>query len=117
MQDILTNDELPDGFRYPKEHLRLFDQRLTNLYPWVLLYGDELRTTFSGLKRRYPKRVLIPIAARVDCDDVACWEIDRPGNVVVIHDFASAGFEQKREFESIWDWLKYVIDEMAEFEP
>jgi hypothetical protein len=55
-------------------------------------------------------------AVRQDNDDVACWDIDQ-ANAVVVHDFASPGFEQRREFPGFYDWLRQAIEDLIEFDP
>ena len=49
------------------------------------------------MKKRYPNRKLIPFAKRVDNDDTACFEIGKGSKVQLIHDFASEGFEQRKD--------------------
>ena len=36
--------------------------------------------------------------------------------VFVIHDFASAGYEDEGSFETTWDWFRSAIDEMIEWD-
>jgi hypothetical protein len=47
--------------------------------------------------KRYPDRELVLFAVRQDNDDVACWDLDQ-GNVAVVHDFSSPGFERRAEY-------------------
>lgn len=96
---------------------RLLDQGLANLTPWHLMTDSEMTERVAGLKRRYPERELWPFARRQDRDDVACWEKGQPREVVVIHDFASAGYEQRQRYGSFWDWFRSAIEDMIEFEP
>ncbi len=117
MERLLKEDELPDWFDYPHELLRIVNQEIIDLDPWIILQGDQLRTRFDGIKNRYPSRALVPFARREDNDDVACWDKDYPGKVVIIHDFASSGYEQKEEFENFWDWFRSAIEVMIEYEP
>ena len=58
-----------------------------------------------GIRNRFPNRKLISFAKRCDCDDVACFEIEKPGKVEIIHDFCDPGWEQRGEYDSFWDWL------------
>jgi hypothetical protein len=94
MAELLSIADLPEGFGYPLEFVRVVELGLTQLEPWWVLEGDRLRTRYRGLRERYPSRTLVPFALRQDCDDVACFELNRPG-VVIIHDFASPGWEQR----------------------
>jgi len=92
--DLLRADELPTGFTYPGAFLRAVGRGLTDLGPWWVLRGDQLRSRMRGLQERYPGRMLVAFARREDNDDVACWEAGGGGKVIVIHDFASDGWLQ-----------------------
>jgi hypothetical protein len=37
--------------------------------------------------------------------------------VVVIHDFASPGYENKQEYNDFWAWFREAIEVMIEYEP
>ena len=44
----------------------------------------------------------------MDCDDVACFDVQKQAekpSVVIIHDFASSGWEMRSEFEDFEQWL------------
>lgn len=117
MADLLTTEELPVGFWYPPSFARIVELGLTNLEPWHILEGAELRERRSGLKRRFPSRDLVPFARRQDTDDVACWEPeDRGGRVVVIHDFASPGWEDRAEYDGFHEWLRQAVEDLIDFE-
>ena len=75
MADLLSLADLPDGFSYPPEFVRVVELGLTNLEPWWIMSGGPLRDRHAGLARRYPQRVLVPFARRQDNDDVACWDV------------------------------------------
>lgn len=62
------------------------------------------------MRKRYPNRRLIPFARR---DDIACFEIGKGNKVQLIHDFASESFEQKNEFEDLWAWVEFAVQEMV----
>lgn len=61
---------------------------------------------YNGMKERYPNRKLIPFAKRTDNDDTACFEIGKEGTIQLIHDFATEGFEQRKEFWIFGNGLK-----------
>lgn len=115
--EVLATFHLPKWVNAPAPFHRLLDQSLTDLTPWHLMSPTEMAQRLSGLQRRYPSRELCPFARRQDNDDVACWEGGRPGEVVVIHDFASAGREDRQRYTSFWDWFRSAIEDMIEFEP
>jgi hypothetical protein len=92
--------------------LLLIELGIVKFAPWYVLDSKLAQLRYEGLQRRYPGRRLFAFAARLDNDDIACWEDSRPGHVLVIHDFASEGFAEKKEFLSFWDWFRAAIDEM-----
>ena len=112
----MESKELLDNFTYPSDFMRIVDQNLTDLDPWSILFGDLLKVRSSGLKLRYPYRSVVPFAQRCDNDDVACFEEGIPGKVIIIHDYASQGWEGRQSFDSFWDWFKQAIDDMIEYE-
>ena len=112
---LLTESELPTWFKYPREFLRVYGQGLLDFDPWVVLQGDQLRRRFRGLKERYPNRELVPFARREDKDDVACWSKGST-RIIVIHDFASPGYEDGEEFETFWDWLRSAVEATIEYD-
>ena len=111
---LLDQATLPTGFHYPPLILRLFDLDLTNLEPWWLLDGDLLRVRYEGLRKRYPGRVLVPFAVREDRDDVACLHVT--GEVEIVHDFASPGYERRQRFGDAGGWLRQAIQDLIDFE-
>jgi len=116
MTELLAIDDLPAGFNYPREFVRLVGLGLTNLEPWWIVGGEVLRQRHIGLHERYPARSLVPFAVRQDCDDVACWDVDRPGHVVLIHDYASAGAELEAEYDDFTTWFRAAIEDLLEWD-
>ena len=52
-----------------------------------------------------------------DNDDVACWDLRRdPQQVVVIHDFADPGWEHRSEYPTFYAWLRQAIEDLIEFD-
>jgi hypothetical protein len=115
MADLLSTDDLPEGFEYPHEFVRVVELGLTNIEPWWIIDGDRLRNRFLGLRERYPERSLVPFAVRQDNDDVACWDT-KVGNVAIVHDFASQGYEHHREFAEFYAWFRQAIEDFIEFD-
>ena len=112
---LLTAEELPPRFEYPKLLLRMVDARLKYLEPWFILEGDLLRQRYQGLKDRFPGRLLVPFAARQDCDDIACWS-SAPPKVHVVHDFAKEGWQDRGSFDDINAWLRAAVDDFIQFD-
>ncbi len=107
---LLKEDELPKWFKYPEEFLRLVESEIFLIEPWQILEGKWLRVRLEGLKKRYPDRDLIPFYRCLANDDVACWEKSKPGAVVIVHDFASLGWESRDEFSNFWDWFRSIVE-------
>ena len=113
--ELLSIDDLPPDFEYPKEFIRVVELGLTNLEPWWIVQGQLLRDRFQGIQKRHPDRKLVLFAVRQDNDDVACWDLDQ-GNVVVVHDFSSPGFERRAEFPGFSEWLRQAVEELIAFQ-
>lgn len=115
MVDLLGPADLPSGFSYPREFLRVVALGVIDLEPWRVLDGDRLATRAAGLRNRYRERILVPFAERIDNDDVACWDIDRD-RVAIVHDFAGPGWEHVAEFADFYDWLRQAVDDLIEYD-
>lgn len=117
LAELLSLSDLPDEFTYPASFVRVVELGLTDLEPWQILVGDQLRRRYHGLATRFPDRRLIPFARRQDNDDVACWDLDEGDDrVVIIHDFASRGWENRAEFPNFYSWLRSAIEDLIEFD-
>jgi hypothetical protein len=105
------------GFELPSGYFRVFELGLTNLEPWRFLAVEEFAVRYSGMASRYPNRLAIPFAQRQDNDDVACIVVDSNdhvrNHVLIVHDFASRGWEVNVDLESFWDWFIFAIKEMV----
>jgi hypothetical protein len=113
---MLDYTDLPAGFSYPALFVRVVELGLTNLEPWRFLEDEFLRGRHLGLIDRYPSRRLVPFARRQDNDDVACWDLAE-GGIVIIHDFASPGYELRARLPNFSAWLRMAIDDLIEFSP
>jgi hypothetical protein len=108
---LLHDGEIPVWFTYPKPYLRMLRQDLVNLRPWKILEKDAVQVRSSLLERLYPKRVLMPFAARQDNDDIACWFKEGGESVIVIHAFAVPGWEVVKEYPTTRDWFQDAVQE------
>ncbi|WP_316228459.1 hypothetical protein [Bradyrhizobium sp. SZCCHNR1039] len=99
---IVPEAERPSWLQYPRSYRRLVAQGLVDLSPWHVMECQRVITHFRGLAQRYPKRELFPFAYRQDDDDVACWARSLGEKVVVIHNFASRGWEDEATFDNVW---------------
>jgi hypothetical protein len=108
MIKIFEENEKPYWVIYPSEYLDLVNNGKNQFLPWYLFDKEQLLIRYRGLQKRYPSRTLFPFARDDNSDDVACWEKNKPGKVVVLHDFASSGYENKMEFDSFKEWYIFV---------
>jgi hypothetical protein len=108
MINLLDEMDKPSWVIYHLEYLAMVKNGKDEFLPWYLMDKEQLLIRFKGIQKRYPTRSLFPFARDDQSDDVACWEKDKPGRVVLIHDFASPGYENKKEFESFEEWYIFV---------
>ncbi|MBC2183855.1 hypothetical protein HCB33_10855 [Listeria sp. FSL L7-0233] len=103
------------NYEYPESYEKLIDLGLVNFDIWFLMEKEQASSIYNGMQERYPKRKLIPFAKRADNDDTACFEIDKGSKIQLIHDFTTEGFEQRGEFEDLWEWLESAVKTMVEY--
>jgi len=110
MIEVLNRNEKPEWLIYPQEYLDLIKNNKDGLLPWYLMNKEQILIRYRGLMTRYPKRELFPFARDDSSDDIACWERNKPEKVILIHDFASPGYENKLEFETFDKWYLYITN-------
>ena len=114
MMKLYDASERFPGFEYPAGLEKVADLGLTDLDAWFILDAPFAESYCESMGKRYPARALVPFAKRCDCDDVACFEVDKPQRVQVIHDFAEPGWEQRDEFPDFWSWFSSAVDLLVE---
>jgi len=87
-----------------------------DLGPWQLLLGKWLKVRQEGLAKRFPDRGLVPFARRLDDDDVACWDREKPGKVCIVHDFAAPGWEVRDEYPSFASWHEAARQDAQDYD-
>ncbi len=113
---ILPQEKRPSWLTYPRAYIRIVDQGIWHAEPWHLLEGEKALRRARGLAERYSSRTLFPFAYRQDNDELACWAEGTGDKVFLIHDFASAGYEDEGVFDTTWDWFRAAVDEMIEWD-
>jgi hypothetical protein len=92
---------------------------LVQLAPWRIVAGEVQLQLWKGINSRYTSRLVLPLARREDCDDVACLVIrdaTRPADsILVVHDYASPGYEVSADHETFWTWFRSAIEDMIEW--
>ncbi|EKZ0860998.1 hypothetical protein ABZ088_002236 [Listeria monocytogenes] len=104
-----------DVFIYPEAYNKLIELNLVDFDVWYLIESNRATRRYHDLKERYPNRKLIPFARRGDNDDIACFEIGKENRVQLIHDFTTEGFEQRGEFDDLWEWVESAVKTMVEY--
>lgn len=110
--ELFNVKEIYKEFDYPREFEKIVGLNLIDYGIWYLMDKEQVGDRMYGLMKRYPDRKLVPFARRDDNDDIACFEVGGGNKVQLIHDFASMGYEQRKEYSDFWEWFRAVIEEM-----
>jgi hypothetical protein len=113
--ELLRAEDVDVPMVYPDGLERVFQQGLADLTPWHMMDREAAKQRLRGLRERYRAKY-VPFARRQDNDDIACIDPERPGHVVIVHDFAGEGHERRRDFDSFWDWFRAAVEDMIIFE-
>jgi hypothetical protein len=113
--ELMYPEDLDVHVTYPDGMARVIGQGLVDLTPWHMMDRELAKQRLRGLRERYRQKY-VPFASRQDNDDIACIDPERPGGVLIVHDFASEGYERRREFDSFWDWFRAAVEDMITFE-
>ena len=103
-------------FLYPESYIATISREPgVDLEPWWFIAYEEgdVNSWYKILKSLYPTRELIPFAKFSANDDVACFDgSDNTGNpkILIIHAFASEGWEHHGTVENFDDWLKIAFE-------
>jgi len=112
--ELLNIKKYFPNFEYPKQLKKLAEFNLIDFDIWFLMDIEMCEVYTEGMAERFPSRHLAPFAKRGDCDDVACFEMEKPGKVVIVHDFCDPGWECREEYDSFWDWYRAANELMIE---
>lgn len=107
----MNNAKLLD-YNYPQGYIKLKELHLIDFEYWYFIPDNQVDKRFMGMKERFPNRKYIPFARRDDCDDIACFESGKGETVFIIHDYASDGYEERKRYNDIWEWVRDAIDEL-----
>lgn len=110
------------NFPKPKPYTWVVDKGLAGfsassaLQPWYFLPENEMFQPTAKWPHGPSAAVLVAFARRQDCDDIACFEVREvePTPVVLIHAWTANGYDIVARYDSLWEWLKAVIDDIAE---
>ena len=96
---LINKNDKPNNFKYPQSFIDYVSNNIVDLEPWKILLSSEVASVIKGLKQRYPERIVVPFARRLDNDDRACFEASEfsiDPKIIIIHDFAASGWEKKK---------------------
>jgi hypothetical protein len=108
--------DFPNALQFIFSHNLLGEDMESSLEPW----GNAWIESLAPIKKLFPKskmkRDIFPFAKRQDMDHLACIEKET-GKVLEIHyDTGNPKFiDITDEFESVWEWLTSVIDDIQLF--
>lgn len=114
---FINSKILPKDFKYPSSYIDLVNKELPDIDPWGC-FDYMLEHRYKWINKRYPDRTLVPFTRRYDNDDVACFDgTDTSGDprVIIIHDWASPGWENRGEFENFLEWLDFAKEQAEEW--
>ncbi|SFZ85219.1 hypothetical protein SAMN02983003_2452 [Devosia enhydra] len=113
---LVSASDLPSGFRYPEAFHTILAHGMTDFVPWYPLEDNLLYAVYFGINERYPRYGgLVPFARRQDNDDVACLYAGKAGEVLIIHDYASEGWELVARLPDIAAFLRLLVDDFIDF--
>jgi hypothetical protein len=108
---------VPKGYRWIIDRGLVGFEPFTGLQPWHYL---DATSVFEANQRwphgPIPDR-LVAFAKRQDNDDLACFRVQdgRVVDIAVIHGWTSEGYTVVAEHLTFWDFLKLVVDDLAEW--
>lgn len=116
LDELLALEQSFQDFTYPKAFLKTIELNLIDFDIWYIMDEKQVALRIEGMRKRYPKRMLIPFARRDDNDDIACFEIGKEDKVYIIHDYANEGWEHRKEFDDFWAWFENAVKDMIVYE-
>lgn len=119
----LSSREPHFDFVTPRGYKWLLERGLVGYYdysalePWYYLERDEVFSVTDEWPQGPHRGRLIAFARRQDCDDIACFDVGPQGvnSIVIIHGWTSTGYDIIASYRTFWEWLKSVIDDIAEW--
>ena len=100
------------NFHYPDSYLKVVELNLFDYDHWYLLSNELISSRYDVLKQTFPERHLVPFAARYDCDDIACFDVEYVDRVIIINDQDYADDGNLQVFETFWNWFISAIKEL-----
>ncbi len=112
-------ENLPGPYRWVVERGLVGFEPFTALQPWYFLNEEDVFSATEKWPTGPSTVALLAFARRQDCDDIACFEPSKGDTnaVTVIQGWTSQGqgYEIVTRCATFWDWMKSVIDDIAEW--
>lgn len=109
--------EVPRGYSWLLEKMLIGFEPFTQFEPWYYLSRRE----YIEISNLWPEgdmsASLFAFAKRQDSDVIACFHETRhrTEEVVVIEGWTGNGYDVVCTYPTFWDWVKSVIDDIAEW--
>ncbi len=114
MAQLIPLAELPPGFAYPPDYLRVVELGLTDLEPWRIIEGRILFGIYTDLADTFPGERLVPFARFEENDDVVCWH-PATGKIVTV-DPRDKLWYNDQNYDSFWAWFRQAIEDMIAYD-
>jgi hypothetical protein len=108
---------IPQGYSWLLQKNLVGFEPFTQMEPWYYLDNTEYFEISSLWPQRELSTYLVAFARRQDSDEIACFlkDIQETDEVVVIQGWTPDGYEIICTYRSFWDWVKSVVDDIAEW--
>jgi hypothetical protein len=115
---LLPESEKPEWLKYPPVFCRVLESGLIDFHPWHILNLENVRRLREVMiKSFYPDEALIPLARKMDCDYVACFDKSNIDGISIFDlEFRGKG-GRRRTFPSFYEWFRSAMNDFLEFEP
>ena len=109
--------KVPPGYRWLVER-GVMTSINSPLEPWFLLDRSQKNVTSDQRFEGSTQRRLVSFARRRDTDDIACFRVNAQNEVdgiALVHGWVPGGGDQVvATYDSFWDWLHSVVNDIAE---
>lgn len=113
------------GKRVPRGYRWLLEQNLvglspfSQLQPWYYLSAEEIFRVTDRWPKASVKELLIAFARKQDEDILACFQFETGAEdstgILIVNAWTIDGYEVLQHFDTVWEWLHSVIDDIAEW--
>lgn len=107
----------PVGYRWLIERGLVGFTPSSALLPWYYVSREEGLALGPALRRGLADdgESIFAFARREDTDDVACMvSRDNVVKIALVHTWTPTGPEVVATYDTIWDWLRAVVDDIEE---